>query len=74
MYLPPGFTPQPPAELDVAALPAASRWVLSRLNACVRGVVAAMEGYQFSDATQKLYAWWAMFRGLGLTVSGREGG
>jgi len=23
-----------------------------------QGVVAAMEAYQFSDATQRLYAWW----------------
>jgi valyl-tRNA synthetase len=57
MYLPEGFTPSDPASLVVAALPAASRWVLSRLNGTVRGVVAAMEAYNFSDATQRLYAW-----------------
>ncbi|KIY92271.1 valyl-tRNA synthetase [Monoraphidium neglectum] len=58
LYLPEGFAPQPAAQLDVSALPAASRWVLSRLNGTVKGVVAAMEAYQFADATQRLYAWW----------------
>ena len=58
MYLPPGFEPRGADALEPAALPAACRWLLSRLDGAVRGVVAAMEGYAFSDAAQRLYAWW----------------
>lgn len=57
LYLPEGFTPRDPADLDVAALPPAGRWILSRLNGAVGGVAAGMEAYQFSDAAQRLYAW-----------------
>jgi len=43
MYLPAGFTPTPADKLDVGALPAPSRWLLSRLNGTVRvGVGVAL--------------------------------
>lgn len=60
MNLPEGFVPQTEAEL-LAALPSAplpSQWVLSRLNSTTEAIVTAMEAYDFSNATQKLYAFW----------------
>lgn len=42
----------------VAALPAASRWLLSKLSVAAGTVVKAMEGYEFATATQKLYSFW----------------
>jgi valyl-tRNA synthetase len=37
-------------------LSAADRWVLSRLQHCIRTVRAAIEGYRFDQAAQALYA------------------
>lgn len=34
------------------------RWVVSRLNAAVSTTVAAMEAYNFSEATTAVYAFW----------------
>ena len=51
------YTP-PAKELDPAGLPPACRWILSRLSSATAAVVAAMEAYDFSTATQRLYAWW----------------
>ncbi|KAG2489910.1 hypothetical protein HYH03_011547 [Edaphochlamys debaryana] len=49
---------QAPATLDPAACPPACRWILSRLNSAVGAVVQAMEAYDFSTATQRIYALW----------------
>eukprot|EP00775_Hariotina_reticulata_P010346 gene10346-10503_t len=60
MNLPQGFVPQPPAVLQqhLSSWPPAARWILSRLNSTVETVNKAMEAYDFSTATQQLYAWW----------------
>eukprot|EP00877_Chromochloris_zofingiensis_P001129 jgi/Chrzof1/11016/Cz05g20150.t1 len=56
MNLPEGF--QPAVQLDVGSYPAASRWLLSRLNNAISTVVKALECYDFATATQRLYAFW----------------
>ena len=60
MYLPADFKPLEPSAIDFKSLPAPSRWILSRLNGAVAGVVGSMEAYAFSDAAQRLYAWWVL--------------
>jgi valyl-tRNA synthetase len=44
-----------PGALDLAALPDEDRWIIHRLDATTEKVTAALEGYQFSEATRLLY-------------------
>ncbi|GIL56694.1 hypothetical protein Vafri_11999 [Volvox africanus] len=57
MNLPADFTP-PAGDLVAASCPAACRWILSRLNNAIQTIVQAMEAYDFSTATQRVYAFW----------------
>ncbi|GFR43813.1 hypothetical protein Agub_g4939 [Astrephomene gubernaculifera] len=57
MNLPPGFEP-PRQQLVAADCPPACRWILSRLNNAIGVIVQAMEAYDFSTATQRVYALW----------------
>jgi len=47
--------PQPLARPEVSRLPLAERWILSRLDAAIRGVTAAIEAYEFNAAALTVY-------------------
>ncbi|MBY0309503.1 MAG: class I tRNA ligase family protein, partial [Phycisphaerales bacterium] len=48
-------TPAPTAPIDLNALSPLDRWLLSRLEATVRGVNAAIAAYEYSDYATLLY-------------------
>ena len=49
---------QPAEEIDVASLPFASRWILSRLSSTTATMVKAMYAYDFATATSAAYSFW----------------
>eukprot|EP00899_Mesostigma_viride_P028366 jgi/Mesvir1/8714/Mv02646-RA.1 len=57
MNLGEGFMPSKQEELDVAAAPFACKWILSRINAAISGMVTNMTKFEFSDATTVIYSW-----------------
>jgi valyl-tRNA synthetase len=47
--------PKPVPAVDVSELPLAERWILSRLNAAIREVTAAIDAYEFNRAAMVVY-------------------
>jgi len=59
MNLGDGFLPTPQlGAKEVAALPLAGQWVISRLNSAVVLTLEALEKYDFAQATTSVYAFW----------------
>ncbi|MEA3188467.1 MAG: valyl-tRNA synthetase [Chthoniobacter sp.] len=49
-------------EINAALLTSDDKWILLRLDAAIREISAALDEYRFSDAAQKLYAFfWSEF-------------
>ena len=49
---------EPSEDIDVAAMPFACRWILSRLSATTGIMVKSMYAYEFSAATSAAYSFW----------------
>lgn len=54
--LPDDFVPS--EKLDLTAMPAPARWILSRLSNSTKAIVSGMEAYEFGNVTKILYAFW----------------
>mmetsp|Transcript_17760 Transcript_17760/g.29851 ORF Transcript_17760/g.29851 Transcript_17760/m.29851 type:complete len:1373 (-) Transcript_17760:276-4394(-) len=59
MNLPADFLPTAAlGAAEVAALPMAGQWIISRLNKAVAATVVAMDKYDFATSTTAVYAFW----------------
>ncbi|KAI3955307.1 hypothetical protein MKW92_004177 [Papaver armeniacum] len=48
----------PTSPLNLESLPFSCKWILSVLNKAISKTVAALESYEFSDASKAVKSWW----------------